>query len=425
MDHFAFRRGVLHAESVPLTDVAEAYGTPVYCMAQATLERHYRVLSEALQGLDHLICFAPKANASLAVLRALARMGSGADVVSEGECRLAMAAGIPPGRVAFSGVGKTRAELEFAVAQGVGLVNVESADELALLDEVARGQGRRARAALRVNPDVDSGSGSRIATGRAGDKFGIALGEVADLYRLGAEMRGVSLAGLDMHIGSQVPSLEPFERAFVLLRGLARELAGRGRALEVIDIGGGVGAHYGAQAETPSPADYGALVKRVFGDFDGRIIVEPGRMIAANAGVLLARVLYLKKAGGRSVLVLDAGMNDLLRPSLYGAWHDMEPVVEPASDAAFARCDVVGPVCESGDTFARARALPPLSAGDLLAFRGAGAYGATMSSEYNGRPRVAEVLVSGGRHALTRARPTFAEMLARERVPDWLEETGT
>ncbi len=423
MDHFAYRGGVLCAESVPLPAIAEAYGTPVYCMARATLERHYRVLDAALEGLDCQIFFAPKANASLAALRTLALLGSGADVVSEGECRLAMAAGIPPSRIAFSGVGKTRAELEYAVAQGVGLINVESAAELDLLDAVGRSQGRRAEAALRVNPDVDSGGESKIATGRAGDKFGIAFDDVAALYRHGAALEGVRMAGLDMHIGSQVPTLAPFETAFERLRGLARGLADEGLPIEVIDIGGGVGAHYAGVDETPSPAEYGALVRKVFGDFEGRLIVEPGRMIAANAGVLLSRALYVKQAGSRSILVLDAGMNDLLRPSLYGAWHAIDPVKEPAPDCVKSSYDVVGPVCETGDTFARDRSLPPVAAGDLVAFRGAGAYGATMASEYNSRPRVAEVMVSEDRHALTRARPTYAEMLARERVPSWLEES--
>lgn len=422
MDHFAYHDGVLCAESVPMPVIAETYGTPVYCMARATLERHYRVLEAALKGLDCRIFFAPKANASLAVLRSLALLGSGADVVSEGECRLAMAAGIPPSRIAFSGVGKTRAELEYAVAQGVGLINVESSTELDLLDAVGRFQGKRAEAALRVNPDVDSGGESKIATGRAGDKFGVAYGDVAGLYRHGAALEGVRMIGLDMHIGSQVPSLEPFETAFERLRGLARRLAGEGLDMEVIDIGGGVGAHYEEDGKTPSPADYGALVRRVFGDFEGRIVVEPGRMIAANAGVLLARALYVKQAGSRSILVLDAGMNDLIRPSLYGAWHAIDPVKEPAPDCERSMYDVVGPVCETGDTFARDRSLPPVVAGDLVVFRGAGAYGASMASEYNSRPRVAEVMVSKDRHAMTRARPTYAEMISRERVPDWLED---
>lgn len=424
MSQFNYRDGALHAESVPLSDIAAAYGTPVYCMARAALERHYLVLEETLEGVNHRICFAPKANSSLAVLKVLSRLGSGADVVSEGECRLAMAAGIPPSRIAFSGVGKSRGELEYAVAQGVGLINVESAEELDLLDEVGRALAKRAVAALRVNPDVDSGGVSKIATGRAGDKFGIDIDEAASLYRRGASLQGVRLVGLDMHIGSQVPSLGPFEAAFRRLRDLARELVGEGLELEVIDVGGGIGAHYAEVEELPTPAKYGALVKRLFGDFEGVVIVEPGRMIAANAGVLLARVLYVKQSSARTILVLDAGMNDLIRPALYGAWHDIDPILEPDPDCEWGHYDVVGPVCETGDTFARSRRLPTLAAGDLVVFRSAGAYGSVMASEYNSRPRVAEVMVSENRHALTRASPSFSEMLARERVPDWLEDVS-
>lgn len=424
MDHFKYRKDVLHAEKVSLQALADTFGTPLYCMSQSTLERHYRVLNSALAGIPRRrICYAVKANPSLAVLRVLARMGAGADVVSEGELRLALAAGIPPGDIAFSGPGKSRHELEFAIEAGVGLVNVESRQELALLSEVALAKNRIVRTALRINPDVDAGSGAKISTGRAEDKFGVSFEEVPAVFAAAANTPGIGMVGLDMHIGSQVSKLDPFYAAFAKLRMLADRLTGEGYIIEVIDLGGGIAVRYHRGPPLlPSLEGYAALVERHFGDANCTLVFEPGRMIAANAGVLLSRVLFVKESAGLPVLVLDAGMNDLLRPALYGAHHEIVPLHRPPSDQALVEYDVVGPVCESGDRFARPCSLPPLGPGDLVAFRGVGAYGAAMASEYNSRPRVAEVLVSGAEFALTRDRGTYAEMLARERVPGWLAD---
>ncbi len=421
MDAFAYRDGILHAEGVSAAALAEAFGTPLYCMSEAALKRHYLLLSEALRGLDFEICFAPKANSSLAVLRVLARLGAGVDAVSEGEIRLALAAGIPAGRIVFEGPGKTKDELEFALASGIGQFNAESEAELRALDAIARQLGLRAPVALRVNPDVEAGAHGKISTGRAGDKFGIPIGAAPGVYARGATMEGLRMVGVAMHIGSQLPRLEPFEAAFRRLAALAGALRGAGLSVDRIDLGGGIGVPYGDGAVPPSPGEYGVLVRSVFARFGARIVAQPGRLIAANAGILLARVLWEKDAGGRRIVVLDAAMNDLLRPALYDAYHPIVPVREPPDGVAESDADVVGPICETGDTFARTRRLPVLAEGDLVAFLGAGAYAASMASEYNSRPRVAEALVSGDRFALTRARTSYAEMLARERVPGWLE----
>lgn len=419
MDHFEYINGELHAEDVPLVRLAAEVGTPFYCMSAATLERHYRVLQDALTGADCQICYAPKANPSLVVLTVLARLGAGADIVSEGECRLALAAGIPAERIVFSGVGKSRAELEFALGAGVGQINVESVAELELLSEVAVAQGSTAPVAFRINPDVDAGSHSKISTGRATDKFGISIDEAAAVYGRAATMPGIRITGIDMHIGSQLPRLEPFQLAFRKLRELADALRVDGHAIATVDVGGGVAAELGDGTSPPTPQEYGALIQQHFGDGGYRIIVEPGRMIAANAGVLVSRVLYQKQSGGQHFLVVDAGMNDLIRPALYDAYHEIVPVQEPAAGGPTAKWNVVGPVCESSDCFAVQRELPEIGPGELLAFRTAGAYGAAMASEYNSRRRAAEVMVSGDRYALTRQRTTYTEMLAREFVPDW------
>ena len=421
MRAFAYRDGFLHAEEVPAASLADSFGTPLYCMSEAALTRQYGRLSEALDGMDFEICYAPKANSSLAVLRVLARLGAGADAVSEGEMRLALAAGIPPERIVFEGPGKTRRELAFALNAGIGQINVESEGELHALDDIARDSGCAASAALRVNPDVDAGAHGKISTGRAGDKFGIPIEAISELYARAAAMKGVRLVGVAMHIGSQLPSLEPFRAAFRRLAELVISLRAAGHSVERIDIGGGVGVSYGDGNVPPSPAEYGALVREVFSRFEARIVAEPGRFIAADAGILLARILGTKESGGRRIVVVDAAMNDLLRPALYDAHHPAVPVREAASGAGLEEVDVVGPVCETGDTFARARPLPALREGELIAFLRAGAYSASMASEYNARPRLAEVMVSGDRVALTRARATYAEMLARERMPEWLE----
>jgi diaminopimelate decarboxylase len=421
MDHFEHRDGVLHAEDVPLPEIARAVGTPVYVYSTATLTRHYRVFEDALAGLPHLICYALKANGNLAVVRVLARLGAGADVVSEGEYRRARAAGVPGDRIVFSGVGKSPGEMRVALAGGIRQFNVESEPELAALSEVAAGLGLRAPIALRVNPDVDARTHAKIATGKAENKFGIPLDRACEVYAAAARLPGVEAVGVDVHIGSQLTDLAPFEAAFRKVAALTEALRAEGHDIRRLDLGGGLGIPYRrAHAAPPLPFDYGALIRRTVGHLGCEIEIEPGRLIAGNAGVLLSRVIYRKEGEGRTFLILDAGMNDLLRPALYEAWHDIVPVAEPAAGAAAEPVDVVGPVCETGDTFATARPLPPLGTGDLVAFRSAGAYGASMASEYNARPLVPEVLVSGVHYAVVRRRPSFDEMLARDSIPSWI-----
>ena len=421
MDHFHYRDGALCAEDVALADVAAAVGTPCYVYSVATLERHYRVFDEALGGLDHLICFAMKACSNLAVLRALARLGAGMDVVSEGELRRALAAGVPPEKIVFAGVGKTAAEMRAALAAGIGQFNVESAPELDALDAAARETGLRAPVAIRVNPDVDADTHEKIATGKAENKFGVPLDDAPALYARAAELAGIEVMGVDVHIGSQLTALAPFEAAFSKVADLIRALRADGMAIRRVDLGGGLGIPYvRSNAAPPLPFDYGAVVRRTVGELGAQVVIEPGRLIAGNAGVLLSSVIYRKTGAARTFLILDAAMNDLIRPALYDAWHDIVPLREPRADAPLEPVDVVGPVCETGDTFAKARPLPPLRAGDLVAFRSAGAYGAVMASEYNSRALVPEVIVSGTRFDVSRPRPTYDEMLARERIPDWL-----
>jgi diaminopimelate decarboxylase len=421
MDHFIYRDGVLHAEDVAIPEIAEAIGTPFYVYSSATLTRHLRVMDEALAGMPHMVCFAVKSCGNLAVLRTLARLGAGMDVVSEGEMRRALAAGVPGARIVFSGVGKTRAEMAAALEAGVGQFNVESEPELRALSQVAAGMGATAPIALRVNPDVDAQTHAKIATGKAENKFGVPIETAPDLYALAARLPGLRVIGVDVHIGSQLTALAPFEAAFAKVAELTRELRAQGHDIRRVDLGGGLGIPYVRSNEAPPlPFDYGAVVRRTVGDLGVEVVIEPGRLIAGNAGLLVASVIYVKRGAGRDFLILDAAMNDLIRPAMYDAHHDIEPVIAPAADAAVAPFDVVGPVCETGDTFARGRMLPPLAAGDLVAFRSAGAYGASMASEYNARPLVPEVLVSGSRFDVVRPRPTYAEMLARERIPDWL-----
>jgi diaminopimelate decarboxylase len=422
MNHFELKGGELACEDVPLARIAEAVGTPVYVYSSATLERHFTVLRDALAGAglrDPLIAFAVKANSNLAVLRTLADLGAGADTVSEGEIRRALAAGVPPQRIVFSGVGKSEAEIEFALAAGVAEINVESAPELELIDKVGRRLGKRPDVAIRVNPDVAAGGHAKIATGKAENKFGVSFDEAERLYARASNMAGLRAVGVACHIGSQITDLAPMEAAFAKMRGLVEHLRGQGLSVERLDLGGGLGVPYFNQPTPPSPADYAAMIARVMDGLDIQFAFEPGRMIAANAGVLLARVLHVNvRPEGRRFLVLDAAMNDLLRPAMYDAYHDIRPV--HPREGELAPHDVVGPVCETGDTFTRDRLLPPIEGGDLVAFMSAGAYGATMASEYNTRPLVPEVLVRGDKFALVRPRPTYDEMLARETAPDWL-----
>ena len=404
-----------------MADIAAAVGTPVYVYSTATLMRHYRLFEAALAGLPHLICYAMKANSNLAVVRTLAALGAGADVVSAGEYRKARAAGVPGERIVFSGVGKTREEMRLALTGGVRQFNVESEPELRALSEVAASLGLTAPVALRINPDVDARSHDKISTGRKEDKFGIPLARARDVYAQAARLPGIEVVGIDMHIGSQLTDLAPFEAAFARLAGLTVALRADGHAIRRLDIGGGLGIPYTRDnSPPPLPADYGALVARLLGPLGCEIEVEPGRLIVGNAGILLARVIWVKEGDGRRFVILDAAMNDLVRPAMYGAHHDIVPVRAAPAGAPLEPCDVVGPVCESGDTFARGRLLPPLAEGDLVAFRSAGAYGAVMASEYNSRPLVPEVLVRGDHFAVIRPRPSFDDLIARDRLPPWL-----
>ena len=424
MNHFEVRGGELACEDVPLSRIADAVGTPVYVYSTATLERHYTVFRDAMvaAGLGQpLIAYAVKANANLSVLKTLAGLGAGADTVSEGEIRRALAAGVPPERIVFSGVGKTAEELAFAIDVGVAEINVESEPELDLLARIATQKGARQAIAIRVNPDVSAGGHAKIATGKADNKFGVSLAEAERLYANAANSASLRPVAVACHIGSQITDLAPLEAAFVKMRGLVERLRGEGLGVERLDLGGGLGAPYFNQPEPPSPADLAAMIARVVGDLGVQFAFEPGRAIAANAGVLLARVIHVhERPEGRRFLVLDAAMNDLIRPAMYEAYHDIRRVVDHDPAAAPMAYDVVGPVCETGDTFARDRLLPPLAAGDLVAFMSAGAYGAAMSSEYNSRLLVPEVLVRGDRYAVVRRRPTYEEMLAREPLAPWL-----
>ncbi len=420
MDHFLYRDGILHAEDVPLPEIAAAVGTPAYVYSAATFARHYRLFTEALDPLPHLVCYAVKANGNLAILKLLGDLGAGMDVVSEGEYRRARAAGVPGDRIVFSGVGKTRGEMRHALEHGIRQFNVESEPELHALSEVASAMGATAPITLRVNPDVDAKTHEKIATGRKEDKFGVPIARAREIYAEAARLPGLQITGIDVHIGSQLTDLAPFEAAYTKLAELTRTLRADGHRIDRLDLGGGLGIPYARSNEVPPlPLDYGAMVRRVLGDLDCEIEIEPGRLIAGNAGILLASVIYLKHGEGRDFVILDAAMNDLIRPAMYGAWHDIVPVQETSVPPEHVY-DVVGPVCESGDTFARGRPLPPLAAGDLVAFRSAGAYGAAMASEYNARPLVPEVLVQGDQFAVIRPRPSFDEMLARDTLPAWL-----
>jgi len=423
MNHFELLGGELACENLPLSKIAEAVGTPVYVYSSATLERHYTVLRDSLvdAGLgEPLIAFAVKANSNVAVLATLAKLGAGADVVSEGEVRRALAAGVPPERIVFSGVGKTEAEVEFALRTGVSEINVESEPELHLINRVAQRLGTRAAVAIRVNPDVEAGGHAKISTGKADNKFGVSLSEAERLYANASNMGGVRPVGVACHIGSQITDMAPFEAAFGKMRKLVERLRGEGMAVERLDLGGGLGVPYFNQPIPPSPADYAAMIARsMAGLKDIQFAFEPGRMIAANAGVLVARVLHVNaRPEGRRFVVLDAAMNDLLRPAMYDAYHDIRPVTPRQGEPQ--AYDVVGPICETSDTFTRDRLLPSLEAGDLVAFMSAGAYGAAMSSEYNSRLLAPEVLVRGDQFAVVRPRPTYEDMLARERPAPWL-----
>ena len=421
MDHFLYRNGKLHAEDVSLAEIAATVGTPFYCYSTATLTRHYHLFTEALSPLPHLVCFAIKSLSNIAVLKTLGDLGAGMDVVSAGEYLRAKAAGVPGDRIVFSGVGKTRDEMRLALTGGIRQFNVESEPELYALSEVAHSLDLVAPITIRVNPDVDARTHEKIATGKKDNKFGIPIGRASDVYAEAAKLPGLKVIGIDVHIGSQLTELEPFEQAYLKVAELTLRLRSEGHEITRLDLGGGLGIPYERSNEAPPlPADYAALIKRTVGHLGCEIEIEPGRLISGNAGVLVSKVIYVKNGESRDFLILDAAMNDLVRPSMYGAHHDIDPLVQPAPGTDTHPYDVVGPVCETGDTFAKGRNLAPLAPGDLVAFRSAGAYGAVMASEYNSRPLIPEVLVKGDQFAVIRARPTYDEMLKRDSIPTWL-----
>ena len=421
MHHFAYRDGALHAEDVAVSDIAEAVGTPFYCYASATIERHYRVFHEAFAGLDVLVCYAMKANSNQAVIATLARMGAGMDVVSEGELRRALAANVPSEKITFSGVGKTAHEMRAGLDARIGGFNVESEPELELLSAVAAAQGRRAPIAIRVNPDVDARTHAKISTGKSENKFGVPLSRAREVYARAKTLPGIRVAGVDMHIGSQITELAPFEDAFALMAQFVRTLRTDGHEIDHVDLGGGLGVPYRFDDEPPPPPSrYAEIVKRHAGELGCRLVFEPGRLIVGNAGILVTRVLYVKKGEAKNFVVVDAGMNDLIRPTLYEAHHEIRGIVEAPPGASAFRADVVGPVCESGDYLALDRVMPEPKPGDLIAVMTAGAYGAVQACTYNSRPLVPEVLVRDGDYAVVRARPSYEALIGLDTLPPWL-----
>jgi diaminopimelate decarboxylase len=421
MDHFLYRDGRLYAEDVAIQDIAAQVGTPFYVYSTATLIRHFKLFDEALDGLDHLVCFAMKASSNQAILKTLGDLGAGMDVVSGGEYLRARAAGVPGERIVFSGVGKTRGEMYQALQGGVRQFNIESEPELNLLNEVALSLGCTAPITIRVNPDVDAKTHAKIATGKSENKFGIPISRARDVYAHAAQLTGLNVVGIDVHIGSQLTELAPFVAAYRKVAELTETLRADGHNIRRLDLGGGLGIPYTRSNEAPPlPTDYGAMVKRELGHLGCEIEIEPGRLIAGNAGLLVSSVIYVKSGEDREFLILDAAMNDLVRPAMYDAHHDIVPVIEPAAGTEQAVYDIVGPVCESGDTFAKGRPLVAQQQGDLVAFRSAGAYGSVMASEYNTRPLIPEVLVNGDQFAVIRARPSYDEIINRDSLPDWL-----
>jgi diaminopimelate decarboxylase len=421
LDHFLYRDGALFAEDVPVADIAAAVGTPFYVYSTATLKRHFTLFDEALSWGDHLVCFAMKSLSNQAVIKVLGDAGAGMDVVSVGEYLRAKAAGIPGDRIVFSGVGKTADEMRVAIIGGIRQFNVESEPEMIVLDRVARSLGAIVPITIRVNPDVDAKTHAKIATGKSENKFGIPISRAREVYAMAATMKGLKVVGIDMHIGSQLTELAPFEAAYNKVAELTAQLRADGHEIKRLDLGGGLGIPYTrTNVAPPLPTDYGALIQRTVGHLGCEIEIEPGRLISGNAGLMVSKVIYVKSGEDREFLILDGAMNDLIRPAMYEAWHDIVPVIEPAPGAEPVKYDIVGPICESGDTFAKAREMPKLAADDLVAFRSAGAYGAVMSSEYNSRPLIPEVLVDGDQFAVIRARPTYEEMIARDTLPEWL-----
>jgi diaminopimelate decarboxylase len=421
VNHFDYRDGVLHAEDVPLPEIAAAVGTPFYCYSTATLSRHYRVFSQAFAGLDALVCYAMKANSNQAVLKTLAKLGSGADVVSEGELRRALAAGIPASKIMFSGVGKTAREMDFALAAGIHCFNVESEPELELLSARAVAAGKVAPISVRINPDVDAKTHRKISTGKAENKFGIPWQRARAVYARSAELPGVRAIGIDMHIGSQITELQPFDDAFALLAELVATLKADGHDITHVDLGGGLGVPYRTDNNPPPlPDAYAAIVRKHVTKLGVKVIFEPGRLIVANAGILVSEVIYLKEGDVKNFLIVDAAMNDLIRPTLYDAFHDIRPVVQAPADAPRLNVDIVGPVCETGDYIGHDRDLPRLAPGDLIAVGTAGAYGAVQAGTYNSRLLVPEVLVDGSKFHIVRPRPSYEDLIGLDSLPEWL-----
>jgi diaminopimelate decarboxylase len=421
MNHFDYRGGMLHAEDVALDRLAAAVGTPFYCYSTATLTRHYKVFAGAFADVRALVCYAMKANSNQAVIKTLANLGAGADVVSGGELQRALRAGIAPGKIMFSGIGKTEAELAAAIDAGILCVNVESEPELALLSAAAVAKGRRVDISLRVNPDIDARTHAKIATGKSENKFGIPISRAREVYTHAAALPGVRVSGVDMHIGSQITQLQPFDDAFALLSEFVHTLRADGHAIDHVDLGGGLGIPYSDDDEPPpDPQAYAAVVKRATRSLDCTLIFEPGRLLVGNAGILVTRVLYVKRAEAKTFVIVDAGMNDLIRPTLYDAHHDVRPVRQALAGAPRIVADVVGPVCESGDFLALDRAIVEPAPGDLLAVMTAGAYGAVQAGTYNTRPLIAEVMVNGDRFAVVRPRLEVEQIIALDRLPDWM-----
>ncbi len=421
MDHFLYRDGALFAEDVPISEIAAAVGTPFYVYSTATLLRHFKLFDDALEGADHLVCYAMKAASNQAILKTLAQAGAGMDVVSGGEYLRAKAAGVPGDKIVFSGVGKTADEIRTALTGGIRQFNVESEPEMEVINAVATELGVVAPITVRVNPDVDAKTHAKIATGKSENKFGIPISRASEVYAHAASLPGLEVIGIDVHIGSQLTELEPFELAYTKVAELTEQLRAEGHNIRRLDLGGGLGIPYTRSNDAPPlPLEYGALIKKTLGHLGCEIEIEPGRLIAGNAGLMVSKVIYVKSGEGRDFLILDGAMNDLIRPAMYEAHHDIVAVQEPTAGVEQQPYDIVGPVCESGDTFAKQRNMPPLAPGDLIAFRSAGAYGAVMASEYNTRPLIPEVLVNGDQFAVIRERPSFDEIINRDTIPEWL-----
>jgi diaminopimelate decarboxylase len=421
VNHFEHRDGVLHAEDVPLPEIAKAVGTPFYCYSTATLERHYKVFSKAFDGVDAMVCYAMKANSNQAVLKTLAKLGAGVDVVSEGELRRALAAGIPASRIMFSGVGKTPREMDLALEAGIYCFNVESEPELEVLNARAVKAGKQAHVSFRINPDVDAKTHAKISTGKKENKFGISWERARAVYAHAATLLGIRVTGIDMHIGSQITDLQPFEDAFRLLRELVETLRADGHDIDHVDVGGGLGIPYKTDnSPPPLPDAYAEIVKNQLKGLGCRIITEPGRLIVGNAGILVTEVIYVKDGGEKTFVIVDAAMNDLIRPTLYEAWHEIQPVTISAASVPRIRADVVGPVCETGDYLALDREMAMPKPGDLIAVGSAGAYGAVQAGTYNTRPLVPEVLVKDGSFHVIRNRPSYDDLIGLDSLPDWL-----